>query len=286
MAKKNPPSKVTQIWCQNVHNLKQSNLENRWGLGDLIRGTASIHAACCELGLDFELDYSNHPIVNIFNYEFVKKENGKEREIIFVDFKSHKELVGYIKKGILLGNDMEFMSNGYGTWNEKYVDEFRDFIRPRLQLRNEYAQRAGQLLPTQKPYEVLHFRLGDSYLIEGSINIDQSIIKCLEKNIAENTFLITDSIALKKLAIENYRIKTLPVIPSHFGLHSSFDRLFYTQLEFILMGASKKIKTFSVYPWISGFAKAASFIYDVPLVNLNKRTFLIRTSQYLKRRFF
>ena len=69
MNKKYPQGKVTQIWSQTVDNLAQSNLENRWGLGDLMRGDASIHAVCCEMGLEFELDYGGHPIANLFSYE-------------------------------------------------------------------------------------------------------------------------------------------------------------------------------------------------------------------------
>lgn len=287
MAKKYPKSKVTQIWSQSVDNLVQSNLVNRWGLGDLIRGAANIHAACCEMGLEFDLDCSRHPIANILNYEAIAKEGVNEQKILFMDFKSHEELVEYIEKGLLLHHEIEFMSNGYGTWNERYADKFRDFIKPRLQLRGEYALRASKILPIEKSYEVLHFRLGDSHLIEGFENIDQNVIRCLEKNITDSTLLITDSIALKKLAIKNYGVKTLSVAPIHFGLNGgSLDQLFNTQLEFILMGSARKIKTYSVYSWVSGFAKAASFVYDVPLVNLNQRTFFVRTSQYLKRRFF
>lgn len=285
MTKKYPQSKVTQIWSQNVDNLAQSSLVNRWGLGDLMRGAANIHAACCEIDLEFDLDYSRHPIANIFNYEAIAKDGVNERKILFMDFKSHEELVGYLEKRLLLNDDIEFMSNGYGAWNERYVDKFRDFIKPRLQLRGEYALRASKLLPIEKSYEVLHFRLGDSHLIEGSISVGKNIISCLEKNVTENTFFITDSAALKKIAIENYGVKTLSVTPTHFGLDSSLDQLFNNQLEFMLMGSARKIKTYSVYNWVSGFAKAASFVYDVPLVNLNKRTFLMMTSQYLKRRF-
>lgn len=287
MAKKKPHSKVTQIWSQNVDNLEQTSLENRWGLGDLMRGTASIHAACCEMGIEFDLDYGGHPIANIFNYGPVKKEHDNERKIIFVDFKTHEELVGYIKKNLPLRDNVEFMSNGYGVWNESYADRFRDFIKPRLLLSNEYALRARKLLPIENSYEVLHFRLGDSHLIEGSVDIDKSVIRCLEKNITDSVFLITDSAALKKLATERYGVKTLAVTPTHFGLNDeSVDQLFNTQLEFMLMGSAKKIKTYSVYPWISGFAKAASFVYDTPLVNLNKRSFLRKVGKYLRRRLF
>jgi len=288
MTRKCPFIKVTQIWSQNVDNIVQSNLVGRWGLGDLIRGASNIHAACSEMDIEFDLDYSRHPIANIFNYEAIAKDGGNEQKILFINFKSHKELVGYIKSRLLLHDNIQFMSNGYGIWNERYADKLRDFIKPRLQLRNEYALRASKLLPIEKSYEVLHFRLGDSHLIEGSANIDQNVLRCLEKNVTNNTFLITDSIVLKKLAIENYGAKTLPVTPpTHFGLNSgSLDQLFNTQLEFMLMCSAKKIKTYSVYSWVSGFAKAASFVYDIPLVNLNKYTFFMRAGNYLRRRFF
>ena len=287
MIKKYSQIKVTQIWSQNVDNLVQSNLVARWGLGDLMRGAVNIHAACYENDVEFDLDYDRHPIANIFNYKDIAKDEGNEEKILFINFKSHEELAGYIKSRLLLHDNIKLMSNGYGTWNEKYADKFRDFIKPRLQLRNEYALRACKLLPIEKSYEVLHFRLGDSHLIEGSADIDQNIIRCFEKNVTDSTYLITDSIALKKLAIKNYGVKTLFVTPTHFGLNSgSLDQLFNTQLDFMLMGSAKKIKTYSVYEWVSGFAKAASFIYDIPLVNLNKHTLFMRASNYLRRRFF
>lgn len=286
MNKKIPRPKVTQIWSQDVANLTQTNLQNRWGLGDLIRGAANIHSACCELGLEFDLDYSRHPIANIFTYESFSKESEENQKIIFLNFKSHSELIDYIKTAEISGIEMKFMSNGYGIWNEKYIEKFRDFIKPRLKLKREFDLKARMILPYQKSYEVLHFRLGDSHLIQGSVNLDKKVIKCLEKNIKDNTFLITDSAALKKFAVANYAVNTLPILPSHFGLNDlSQDQLFNTQLEFILLSSAKTIKTYSVYSWISGFAKAANFIYGIPLVNLNKPSIWTNAKQSFKRKF-
>ena len=286
MSKQYPKVKVTQIWSQNVANLTQTNLSNFWGLGDLIRGAANMHAACCEIGLEFELDYSRHPISNIFTYKSIPKEEQKEQKIIFLNFNSHIELIEHIKSAMASGDGMEFMSNGYRTWNESYVEKFRDFIMPRLLLKKKYDLKANKLLPPHKSYDVLHFRLGDSHLIEGSVNLEKKIIKCLEKNITNNTFLITDSVALKKFAIANYNVDTLPISPCHSGLNNGHDdQLFNTQLEFMLMGSAKSIKTYSVYSFVSGFAKAASFVYDIPLMNLKQPSIWNRSIQTLRRNF-
>lgn len=263
--------KVTQIWSQKVSNLTQSNLEARWGLGDLIRGAANIHTACCDLGLDFELDYSGHPIAQIFAYELSEK---KDNKTIFINFKNHDELIEYIRVQLASDSEIEFMSNGYGVWNDTYVNKFRDFLRPRLVLKDEYKVRAKKLLPEPFTYEVLHFRLGDNHLIEGVIDLTNDVKKVLEKNINQSTFLITDSLALKNYAVKNYGVHTLPGNPTHIGLSESLDQLFNTQLEFMLMSSARQIKTYSCYSWISGFAQSASFVYNIPLINLNKESAL------------
>jgi len=35
--------------------------------------------------------------------------------------------------------------------------------------------------------------------------------------------------------------------------------------EFFLMTRAAKIQTYTVYTWVSGFAKIAQLVYDVPL---------------------
>ena len=48
-------------------------------------------------------------------------------------------------------------------------------------------------------------------------------------------------------------------------ISESFKETLY---EFFTLNTASKIKTCSVYGWVSGFVKFSSLIYDVPLVDL------------------
>ena len=50
---------------QDVTNRTQTNMENRWGLGDILRGVNNVHSVCMGLGYDVRLLSMNHPLNNV-----------------------------------------------------------------------------------------------------------------------------------------------------------------------------------------------------------------------------
>jgi|GEM_PF-697236 len=54
----------------------------------------------------------------------------------------------------------------------------------------------------------------------------------------------------------------------HFGIETDTDSLFDTITEFFSMQKALIIYSYSVYNWDSGFAKAASLIFNVPMVRI------------------
>ncbi len=274
MAKRsnNKEKKVIQVWSQNVSNLDQTDLSARWGLGDLLRGTKNLHGICIEKNIPFDINFNKHPIGEVLiespnSYYF-----DDENELCFYSYKTRLALDEYITKSILETDIINLVTNGFGFWDQNNIEDFRKFIKPRLRFKKQYEDKAIKILPKHKTYNVIHIRLGDKKLFGISKGIPNQIKRILKKKDPKNTYLITDSIELKEFAIEKYQLQALSIIPTHTGVNNDPEDIFGTLLEFMLMGSANKIETFSVYKWISGFAHAASIIYDVPLIDIKKST--------------
>lgn len=260
------PQKVVQLWTQTVDNMHQTEFQNRWGFGDLLRGTNNLYSICKELSIDFDLDYRYHPIHRIL----LNKDDGISKKssspLNFINFKSKKDLKNYLIRSNEI--KIELVTNGYGAWNLSHINSFRNFIHPKLLL-NEFRQlEAEKRLPVPKTYKVIHVRMGDDHLIGGGNEIDSKTLDLISNNLDRDTYLITDSPALKRYVQNTISVKTLSEYPVHLGLSNSVESIFNTYLEFMLMAGATEIKTLSVYSWVSGFAMAASMTFDVPLKNI------------------
>jgi len=148
-----------------------------------------------------------------------------------------------------------------------------------------------------KNYNVIHLRLGDFNVMQKEMKIEDKEIlnqinfkdynisyenlmkKCTKISKNKPTIIMSDSNDFKNY-VDKQNIKNLIVMhqqsnhcSSQPGLiaHSDKknkihdDHLKYVALDLHLMTLSKKIYSFSVYPWGSGFSYAVSKIYNIPL---------------------
>ena len=112
----------------------------------------------------------------------------------------------------------------------------------------------------------MHFRLGDEELVRQNVTQPTNeIVDKLMKNKENSDILLSDSEHFKKYVEKNVDIHMFNTRTVHFGYQKRPSEMMDTLFEFFLLMNAKKIKTYSVYTWISGFVYWIHKIYDVPL---------------------
>jgi len=140
----------------------------------------------------------------------------------------------------------------------------------------EYIKKTLNLTDTS--YCVLHLRMGDHQSTRDHIPIPSSLEEFIQTNIlpqwGKNVLVISDSFYTKQYLSEKYKITCTEFVPIHMGNVKRFWQpdngtsntdIGQTLIEFMLMSQSSQIFVYSVYPWLSGFSKVCSHIYDIPM---------------------
>ena len=235
------------------------------GLGDFLRSCLGLYnLSRIKEDFDVIVDFSLHPIHNYIesnNHPFSSLVKSNEDNIKLVVGKHN--VLKYIKNTdekiiIMFGwFDLEV----YDTFLESAVAEFMK----KLLIPNPLMQNYINLKLAEIPYDdfnVIHYRLGDKQLFNNIID-DYQLEHILTK-LEKNDVLITDSHNFKNFIKEKcINVFTFDTIISHLG--KSNENIRDTLFEFFLILRAKKIKSYSVYNWQSGFTFAISFIYKIPI---------------------
>lgn len=271
---------VIMVWTQRVCNIKDSSSYS-WGLGDLIEGTLYLYFLCREKGYSFHVSFEHHPwskyMISSFNNE------------ISIDIDS----VPYIPRGQV---ENEILSYPNSTTislltNEHYdplkIDhESRQFLlRTLFTMKSETRQALQQRwnkypFLRSVPYIVVHYRLGDSGIISRSCdNIEvhvqrfQKLVRLLDPNMI--IVLLSDNVLFKEKIQDIKTSSDLWIIPSFDIIHIGFqyqddhkDIMYDTLFDFFVIQYAQCVYTYSIYDWISGFAREASRLFDVPLFHI------------------
>lgn len=257
---------IIQVFTNVCINMPQNNINNYWGLGDMIRGTIKLYQFCKERNYNFIVDLHLHSIS-----KYLIIENNPYQELI-KDNKNNIEHVGNIENYIDMKESTEiiyFFTNCECDLN--ITSDAKEFIKKLLTTNDEfnlYFNSKINEIPHNN-YNIIHFRLGDDELVRKIIKDYSEYYNILLKNKEDNDILISDSIIFKNNIKEKYNIFLFNTNPQHIGYEKNSDCLKDTLFEFLLMKNAMKIKTYSYYGWISGFTFWISKIYDIPLVNMN-----------------
>ena len=260
---------VIQVFTQSVNNLKTDDVNNFWGLGDIIRGTIALFQLSKKHNFHLIVDIQLHPISKYFKFrtheysEYIRK---------------NKDNISFIYPGTvenyIENNDNEII---YFLTNEFFHDEItqdcKDFIKnllqPNLELET-YIQDIIKSKPPPENYSILHCRLGDSFLVRndderGFDKIKETIFKYAEAS----DVLMSDSNSFKEdIMVKNPNIFLYHIRIAHLGVQMHSDYIKDTLFEFILATRSSNIKTYSVYGHLSGFVKIIHEIYDISIVRM------------------
>ena len=259
---------VIHTWTHNVKNLQQTNVDHFWGLGDIIRGTVKLFQLSKKMNFELIVDIQHHPIS-----KFLKCTNQKYKDLVKknannIDFVMSGEVENYIESNdndiiMLLTNDLCDVT--------AIDDECKEFIKnifTPTDFFREYMDIKKEDIPIND-YNIIHFRLGDDELVrKNMINVDNEIIEKLKMCKESNDILVSDSEYFKKYVEKNVDIHLFNTKTTHFGYQKRPSEMMDTLFEFFLLMNAKKIKTYSVYTWISGFVYWIHKIYDIPLEQL------------------
>lgn len=259
------------VWTQKVKNLHSDDVNNFFGLGDLLRGAISMFQLSKKYNFHFFLDVQLHPIS-----QFLKYNKHPYSDMVL----QNKDDIPFIYP-----DDIEdFLSNSnfdsgvsYLLTNSHLIGEItqecKKFIKNVLNPTDEFERYINDIKVsknTPENYNILHFRLGDSLLIRNENNIDfQHFINIMNNNREHDDILMSDSIRFKEHIMTNYHdVRLFHIHVAHMGYIHHVNNIKDTLFEFFVVTRAKKIKTFTVYGHISGFVHIAHLIYDIPLIRI------------------
>jgi hypothetical protein len=277
----------------NVYQLNYINGQSP-GLGDFLRGCFCFNQIANLLGLEFEIDVSNHPMAKYLENSYhVQGIDYKNLECVFQN--DNRDVNGSIDyEGRVTNINPNFINDIINWLNTKDCEvlgffsnpfpsffnhrpECKALINSKLQpndfMRNYIDYTLSELGLTKKGYGVIHVRTGDSYLKNEepiSINfinkIKQQIIKMLSAN--RRYLILSDSNVFKTHMKSVPQCYTIIRKIEHLGgeciKNTESNGVMNTLLEFFLMSYSNAIVSMSVYGHISGFSKYCGILHDIP----------------------
>jgi hypothetical protein len=263
------------------------------GLGDFLRGCFCFLQFSKLYNLDFDVDFSNHPMSKYL--ENVKNTDGIDYNNIEIydnlnlvlekcwEFEKKTKNIDpeFIKNTINWLNSKNcevfgFLSNSYPFFN-RFNQEGKNFMKFKLQPNNMMQTYIDTTLSelglTKNGYGVIHIRTGDNHLIHNEGFTKDFLIKI--KTILNNSILpdrryliISDSNILKNMlkTYPNFYILIREI--EHLGgqaiKSTETNGVMNTLLDFYLMSYSNIIISLTTYGHVSGFSKYCSVIYGIP----------------------
>jgi hypothetical protein len=261
---------VIQVWTQECVNVQTGPDHLFWGFGDMIRSTIFLHQFCMVKGYQLILDHQLHPVSSFLTqiehpFSALILENRhsiphvpRGKVIPFIE-SSAEEVV------FLFATEFCFESMSAAT---------KDFIKSVLtpnftlsRLVNSYREK----LPSG--YNIVHCRLGDSSIGKALDEVElRKYVKIIDKYADQNFLLVTDSERLKKQMELQGNLNVFDLKIGHLGYCKDREAVRDTLVEFFLITGATKIKTYTVYPWVSSFVYWISKVYDIPLASVFGRS--------------
>lgn len=261
---------IIYTWTQKVNNLRSSDIDHFWGIGDTIRGTIHLFQLSKKHNFRLIVDIQLHPISKFLRpieHEFKDFILTNQYDINFIFPKD----VGTHVIDFLNGNNDILYFFGNGLYTEELTNECKVFIQNILTPNDDfksYISDKMQEIPHSN-YRILHYRLGDDELVRGDssdhLSNKHMYLEHVNLNRGQREILMSDCASFKKHVKENSNMFMFDLDIAHIGYSQHEDRLKDTLVEFFIMSKAEKIKSFSIYNWQSGFAKSIHDIYDIPL---------------------
>lgn len=243
-----------------------------WGLGDLLRSTIGALQFCEKAGCECIVDISLHPISTLLEVKTHRfSDLVKSRKDTLFAFNTY-ELVDFLNEEFKKGDvACCFAHWGVDTYKTpptpQIIAAIKNILTPNA-IFTEYMQRMTAVIPWPA-YNILHFRLGDTELLQGIEHTEFTpYIELAKKYMDHYDILLSDSPNFKKKVVDQLDIYTFKQPVAHLGVHGGVERIQHTLFEFFLLTKAQTIKTYSVHSWSSGFATVAAYLYGIPLIKI------------------
>ena len=278
----------------NVYQMKYKNGVAQ-GLGDYIRGCFCLLQICAMLGLNFDMDLTNHPMSKYL----ISDSSSSEKENVDYDSVSRYENTNYIpvnSKSYTTNSQnffMEFVKNmnSFSSSETFYTfchsfpmfdvqDVGRKFILrkflPNELMRENIKSCLCSLELVPKRFAVIHIRSGDRYLLKNNMlnsQVVKKIVGILSKNMKPGTkyLILSDNNQIKallKTIFPQVVIKSTKIAHLGESVNPDDNSIMETLLDFYLMSNAFQIISFSPYNWGSGFSKWCSVLYKIPYTQI------------------
>jgi hypothetical protein len=257
---------VIQVWTQTSKNLIRNGYDNYWGIGDLIRGTIKLYQLSKIMNFRLLVNRQLHPISNYLQQQYSEYDHiiqDNRDNILFVTpgnlenhiNNSHSDLIYFLTNDLCDENNI--------------TDDCKNFIKGLLQPNDELYNSIHSFLSSRGTnFEILHFRLGDVYIRENYTPhvTTGTLYQIIDSNYKNGDIFMCDSNNFKNQLMNNKQhINILNIDIGHVGYETDLNKIKNTLLEFFIIANSKKIKTFSIYEWVSGYVYWISKIYNIEL---------------------
>lgn len=283
----------------NVYQLKYTNGVAQ-GLGDYIRGCFCLMQVCSLLGLEFDMDLTNHPMS-----KFITQEDKSVKYNVNYETIAKYGNINYIpiNSKVFKKDSFRFFSELINNLNSIDCDNFFTFcnslpifdnvtdmgrqfvlskLRPNeLMQQNIYTYLTGLNLKP-KQFAVIHIRSGDKYMLKNN-QLNPFVLKKITSILAKNMKLGTKYLILS----DNNQIKLLlkKIFPQviiqltnivHLGesTNPSDQAVMETLLDFYIMSNAFQIIGFSPYNWGSGFSQWCATLHNIPYVQFQVLDYL------------
>lgn len=261
------------------YNMSQyigDNTNGFWGLGDIIRGMISTAIICKNLNIEYFIDIFNHPISNYLEMDEYKYKDYVKKNINNVYWPGDGNTLNYInslnddKPILLMTNDI--IDSNVTPHKNIPCDILENILAlfKMNKLFESYYLQVKNSLGIINNYSILHFRLGDSYMVRGQTPIVkfEQLYNTYLQNKEDNQLIISDCNIFKTFIKEKNKDVIMFDTATIIHMGRTDGDIKDTLLEFILILNSNNIKTFSVYNWTSGFVLYPSILKNIPLIRI------------------
>ena len=266
-----------------VYQLNYANDKSQ-GLGDFLRGCFCLMQLSKKLGIEFDVDISNHPMadyvennglnpeINYNNIIWFKNPNNRQDENSKRNFLNM--LIYHLNQQDVEVYPLFVNSFPYFDFvREEGIKFMQTKIRPKQNMLNYVDATLNKIGLARNKYAVIHIRTGDLFLVDGKRLPQWHLNKIINSiNMAINPgrryVILSDSNELKIILKKTYpQFYVYFTELEHLGGESFKGKLNGVEnamLDFYLMSFSNSILSISTFEWKSGFSDWCRKIYGIP----------------------
>jgi hypothetical protein len=272
----------------NTYQFTTKNGRNTPGFGDYMLSNFFLLQLCNVLGLEFDINFKNHPISKYMITTNQEDKNVDYSDITYPDCAEHIYIINHgLTDFINLLNSIDseiyyLFTNGWPILNIRKPGI--EIIKSKLicgDVLNSHLNRFMNVLGLKdREFITIHMRFSDDLFYKKQINRDTlnkfvNIIRIISKrNNSEKILILSNSnvvkFSLRKFNMSNICFKMGKTV--HLGgdnighkVAMDDDGVLDTLKDYFVMSKSKRIISVSEYDWGSCFCNSCSKIYSIPL---------------------